>query len=236
MHTIEAWAALDTKMSSTPSRPVSVQARSHRVPGCRLTASLPPKKAWRWSPRRGFTPNSRPWVLSAARPAAAPLFGNPPCSPRDDFDQRAFADDVVDLNFNYPSLPEQAGLLRNALRGLASSGDLEALLRYQSHGGRPHERASVAIHLEQRGLSVPADRVLIVSGAQHGLAVAALAMLKPGDVIAVDALTYPDSRCSPRYTAWSWRRYPQRRTVLIWTRLQSCAPRGACGRSTRCRR
>ena len=76
-------------------------------------------------------------------------------SPRDDIDQRAFADDVVDLNFNYPSVPEQADLLRNALRGLASSGDLEALLRYQSHGGRPHERASVALHLEQRGLERP---------------------------------------------------------------------------------
>ena len=52
-------------------------------------------------------------------------------SPRDDIEKRAFADDVVDLNFNYPSLPGQADLLRNALRGLASSGDLEALLRYQ---------------------------------------------------------------------------------------------------------
>ncbi len=112
-------------------------------------------------------------------------------SPRDDINQRAFADDVVDLNFNYPSSPEQADLLRNALRALASSGDLESLLRYQSHGGRAHERASVALHLEQRGLSVPADQVLIVSGAQHGLAIAALAMLKPGDVVAVDALTYP---------------------------------------------
>jgi DNA-binding transcriptional MocR family regulator len=110
---------------------------------------------------------------------------------RDDIDERAFAEDVVDLNFNYPSLPEQADLLRNALRKLASSGDLEALLRYQSHGGRTHERASVALHLEQRGLEVPADKVLIVSGAQHGLAVAALAMLQPGDVVAVDALTYP---------------------------------------------
>ena len=110
---------------------------------------------------------------------------------RDDIDKRAFADDVVDLNFNYPSVPEQADLLRNALRGLASSGDLESLLRYQSHGGRAHERASVALHLEQRGLSVPADQVLIVSGAQHGLAIAALAMLQPGDVVAVDALTYP---------------------------------------------
>ena len=112
-------------------------------------------------------------------------------STRDDIVPRAFADDVVDLNFNYPSVPQQAELLRTALRGLASSGDLEALLRYQAHGGRSHERASVALHLERRGLEVPATQVLIVSGAQHGLAIAALAMLQPGDVIAVDALTYP---------------------------------------------
>jgi DNA-binding transcriptional MocR family regulator len=112
-------------------------------------------------------------------------------SPRRALDQRAFADDVVDLNFNYPSVPGQADLLRNALRTLASSGDLESLLRYRSHGGRLHERASVALHLEDRGLTVPADRVLLVSGAQHGLAIAALAMLQPGDVVAVDALTYP---------------------------------------------
>ena len=112
-------------------------------------------------------------------------------TPRHGVDQRALADDVVDLNFNYPSLPGQADLLRKALRALASSGDLDALLRYQPHGGRLHERASVALHLEQHGLSVPADRVLIVNGAQHGLAVAVLAMLQPGDAIAVDALTYP---------------------------------------------
>jgi DNA-binding transcriptional MocR family regulator len=110
---------------------------------------------------------------------------------RDDVEKRAFADDVVDLNFNYPSVPGQADLLRNAMRTLASSGDLQALLRYQFHGGRPHERASVALHLERRGLSVPADQVLIVNGAQHGLAVAALATLQPGDAVAVDALTYP---------------------------------------------
>jgi DNA-binding transcriptional MocR family regulator len=112
-------------------------------------------------------------------------------SPRRALEQRAFADDVVDLNFNYPSVPGQADLLRNALRTLASSGDLESLLRYRPHGGRPHERASVALHLEDRGLTVPADRVLLVSGAQHGLAITALAMLQPGDVVAVDALTYP---------------------------------------------
>ena len=97
---------------------------------------------------------------------------------------------MIDLNFNYPSLPGQAELLRNALRQLASGGDLESLLRYQPHAGRLHERASVARHLRARGLTVDAEQVLIVNGAQHGLAVTMMALLQPGDVIAADALTY----------------------------------------------
>jgi len=106
-------------------------------------------------------------------------------------DQQAVAPDVVDLNFNYPSLPGQADLLRDALRQLAAGGDLEALLRYQPHGGRVHERASVARHLDARGLTVSADQVLIVNGAQQGLAATVMALLQPGDVVATDALTYP---------------------------------------------
>ena len=106
-------------------------------------------------------------------------------------DQQAAATGMLDLNFNYPSLPGQAELLRSALRQLASSGDLEALLRYQPHGGRPHERETVARHLASRGLTVGADQVAIVDGAQHGLATTVMALLQPGDVVAIDALTYP---------------------------------------------
>lgn len=106
-------------------------------------------------------------------------------------DQQVVADDMVDLNFNYPSVPGQAELLRNALRQLAAAGDLDALLRYQPHGGRPHEREAVAHHLESRGLKVDSSNVLIVDGAQHGLATTAMALLKPGEVVATDALTYP---------------------------------------------
>jgi len=104
--------------------------------------------------------------------------------------QMSVATGMLDLNFNYPSLPGQADLLRTALRQLALSGDLEALLRYQPHAGRIHERAVVARHLLSRGLALEAEQVLVVSGAQHGLAVTIMALLKPGDVIAVDALTY----------------------------------------------
>lgn len=105
-------------------------------------------------------------------------------------DQKVVAVGMTDLNFNYPSLPGQADLLRSALRQLASSGDLESLLRYQPHAGRTHERASIARHLGTRGLTVEAEQVLVVSGAQHGLAVTMMALLQPGDVIAADALTY----------------------------------------------
>jgi DNA-binding transcriptional MocR family regulator len=106
-------------------------------------------------------------------------------------DQPAAGPDMVDLNFNYPALPGQAELLRTALRQLAASGDLEALLRYQPHGGRPHERAIMARHLARRGLAVGGDQVVIVNGAQHGLATTVMAVLQPGDVVAADALTYP---------------------------------------------
>ncbi|MEU8528901.1 PLP-dependent aminotransferase family protein [Streptomyces sp. NPDC048629] len=106
-------------------------------------------------------------------------------------DRQLVATDAVDLNFNYPSLPGQAGLLRQALREVAVSGDLDSLLRYQPHSGRPQDRASIGRHLGRRGITADADRVLVVNGAQHGLAVTAMATLNAGDVVAVDALTYP---------------------------------------------
>ncbi|MFF2502677.1 PLP-dependent aminotransferase family protein [Streptomyces sp. NPDC058067] len=106
-------------------------------------------------------------------------------------DQQVVDRDAVDLNFNYPSLPGQADLLRQALREVAGSGDLDSLLRYQPHPGRPQDRASIARHLRRRGIATDADRILVVNGAQHGLAITVMATLNAGDVVAVDALTYP---------------------------------------------
>lgn len=97
----------------------------------------------------------------------------------------------IDLNFNNPVTPGQTELLRTALRQLAGEGDLESLLHYQPHGGRARDRAAVAAHLHTRGLRISARQVLLTDGAQHGLAITTMALLKPGDVVAVDALTYP---------------------------------------------
>ena len=105
-------------------------------------------------------------------------------------DQQVVAADVVDLNFNYPSLPEQGDALREALRQLAMAGDSDSHLRYQPHAGRLAERDIIARHLTCQHFAPDAENVLIVNGAQHGLAVTVMGLLRPGDVVAVDALTY----------------------------------------------
>src|SRR5262249_31961492 len=106
-------------------------------------------------------------------------------------DQQAVAVGMVDLNFNYPSVPGQAELLRSAFRQPPAAGDLEALLRYQPQGGRLHERATVGRHLAGRGLTLSTEQIAIVDGSQHGLATTVIGLLQPGDVVATDALTYP---------------------------------------------
>ncbi|MFC6759299.1 aminotransferase class I/II-fold pyridoxal phosphate-dependent enzyme [Sulfitobacter porphyrae] len=98
---------------------------------------------------------------------------------------------LVDLVFNMPGGAGDADMLRSGLRRLAASGDLEAMLRYQPHGGRPHERRIIAEHLSTSLGPVDPEALLVTSGAQHGLAITALGVLRRGDAVATDMLTYP---------------------------------------------
>ena len=106
-------------------------------------------------------------------------------------DQQVVASDVLDLNFNYPALPGQGELLRDALRQVSGVGDIESHLRYQPHAGRLTEREIITGYLTGSHFKPTADNLLIVNGAQHGLTVTVMGLLRPGDVVAVDALTYP---------------------------------------------
>lgn len=101
---------------------------------------------------------------------------------------------TIDLSFNYPTVPGQEEMLRESLRNLAGRGDIGAMLYSPPQGGRAQEREIAARHLRNRGLRLPGAQVLIVNGAQHGLTVALQALLHPGDLVAVDALTYPGFR------------------------------------------
>jgi len=100
-------------------------------------------------------------------------------------------DGLIDLVFNMPGDAADADVLRAGLRRLATAGDLEAMLRYQPHGGRTHERRIIAESLISTLGSIDPESLLVTSGGQHGLAITALGLLQRGDAIAVDTLTYP---------------------------------------------
>ncbi|MFE6866699.1 PLP-dependent aminotransferase family protein [Kitasatospora sp. NPDC057692] len=98
---------------------------------------------------------------------------------------------VADLSFNQPLSPGQDDDLRQALRALAASGDVTALLRQHPPGGHHHDRAAVATHLLERGIDTAPRNVLLTAGAQQALDCVLRAVTRPGDVLAVDALSYP---------------------------------------------
>jgi DNA-binding transcriptional MocR family regulator len=105
--------------------------------------------------------------------------------------QQTASSGLIDLVFNMPGDASDAAMLRTGLRRLSTAGDLEAMLRYQPHGGRTHERRIIAESLTSTLGSIDPERLLITSGGQHGLAIITLGLLGRGDVIATDTLTYP---------------------------------------------
>ncbi|MGW4877730.1 aminotransferase-like domain-containing protein [Streptomyces sp. NPDC004262] len=98
---------------------------------------------------------------------------------------------VADLSFNQPLAPGQGDQLRQALRAPATAGDVEALLRGQPPGGHRHDRAVAAARLLGRGIDAVPHYVLLTSGTQQALDVVLHAVTRPGDVVAVDAVTCP---------------------------------------------
>jgi len=101
------------------------------------------------------------------------------------------SDGLVDLVFNMPGDAADADMLRSGLRRLAAAGDLEAMLRYQPHGGRTHERRIIAASLTSTLGPIDPECLLVTSGGQHGLATIAFGLFRRGERIATDTLTYP---------------------------------------------
>lgn len=105
--------------------------------------------------------------------------------------RQAASDGLIDLIFNMPGDAGDADMLRAGLRRLAAAGDLEAMLRYQPHAGRTHERRIIAASLVATLGPVDPDCLMVTSGAQHGLAIIFMGLFRRGEGIAADALTYP---------------------------------------------
>lgn len=104
----------------------------------------------------------------------------------------AVAARTFDLGQNVPIPTDESQLLTQTLRELAADERLAGdLLLYQPEGGRRSHREAGARWLARMGCAVPAERVLVTQGAQHGLACVLRAVLRPGDTIFAEALSYP---------------------------------------------
>jgi DNA-binding transcriptional MocR family regulator len=97
----------------------------------------------------------------------------------------------IDLSFSYPTTPQAGEMLRQAMLDLMAQPNPDRLMLHQPVAGNPMAREALRCYLARRSLLVPVEQVLLTTGAQQGLACAVMALLQPGDVVAVDALTYP---------------------------------------------
>jgi GntR family transcriptional regulator/MocR family aminotransferase len=68
----------------------------------------------------------------------------------------------------------------------------ESVLGYSDPRGHPDLRRALSTMLKStRGMSTEADDLIVTRGSQNALYLAARALLKPGDIVAVEALGYP---------------------------------------------
>jgi DNA-binding transcriptional MocR family regulator len=100
---------------------------------------------------------------------------------------------TIDLAQNHPpdpvSRPERAALAAS-LAALTGAADLGRLLAYPAAGGNPEDREAGAAWIARAGVEATADRVLVCTGSQHGLTVVLATLLRPGDLLLTEALTY----------------------------------------------
>ncbi|MGW1772295.1 aminotransferase-like domain-containing protein [Streptomyces sp. NPDC002104] len=115
---------------------------------------------------------------SSRAPAAAPALTEP-------------AGSRIDLELNYPVVPEQTALLAEGLAGLMRPDVLGDALRPIGAAGLPAVRESAAGLLARGGWRPAPERVLFAGNGRQAIAAVITALVPPGGRLGVEALTYP---------------------------------------------
>jgi DNA-binding transcriptional MocR family regulator len=130
--------------------------------------------------RRGLAVGEvgRGTFVRAGRGDPAPIPGEP-------------AGDRVDLEMNFPVLPDQAERLAPVLQGLLRPDALAAALRPSARPDGGPAREAAAELLAVPGWAPDPDRLLFAGSGRQGIAAAVSALVPAGGRLAVEALTYP---------------------------------------------
>src|SRR3984885_4286288 len=97
----------------------------------------------------------------------------------------------IDLEFNYPMLPDQTALIAKSMNGLEKPGALDAALRQGTSGGTPAVRSVAAAYLSQGAWSPAPEHLVFTGNGRQSIAAALAAVVPTGGRCGVEALTYP---------------------------------------------
>lgn len=97
---------------------------------------------------------------------------------------------VVELSTNWP-LTMLDPPLGPVLAAIGRDSETAELLKYVPVEGIPRHREAGARWCSRWGVETTADAVSVCTGSQHGIMVALMSVLKPGEVLAVEGYTYP---------------------------------------------
>ncbi|MEU6476504.1 PLP-dependent aminotransferase family protein [Streptomyces sp. NPDC047017] len=149
-------------------------ARRHRIANSTAT------RVYRELARRGLTVGEvgRGTFVRAESETAAPALTEPTGS-------------RVDLELNYPVVPEQAALLAESLTGLLRPAALGAALGPVGAAGAPAVRAAGADLLARGDWRPDPEQVLFAGNGRQALSAVLAALVPPGGRLGVEELTYP---------------------------------------------
>jgi DNA-binding transcriptional MocR family regulator len=130
--------------------------------------------------RRGLAVGEvgRGTFVRAAAPAPEPALAEP-------------ATARVDLELNFPVLPDQAELLSSSLARLLRQDVLADTLRPVPVDGTPAARTAAARLLARTGWTPEPDRILFAGNGRQAIAAAIAALVPVGGRLGVEAMTYP---------------------------------------------
>ncbi|MFG2397341.1 aminotransferase-like domain-containing protein [Streptomyces lydicus] len=146
----------------------------------RRIASSTAARVYRELGRRGLTVGEvgRGTFVRAAAPTAEPALAEP-------------GEAAVDLEINFPVLPEQPALLAKSLEPLLRPDALAGALRAVGAAGTAAARQAAAAHLARGGWAPDPGRLLFAGNGRQALAAALAALAPAGERLGVEALTYP---------------------------------------------
>ena len=139
---------------------------------------------------RAYTEAARRGLISGEVGRGTFIRARPVADPRMPYPEPG----LINLSQNHPPHLDGAAhrhAIEKTLLALVRQEDLTSILDYPADGGNPSDREAGASWIGRSGLTARPEDVLVCSGSQHGIVTVLATILKPGDLLLADELTYP---------------------------------------------